>query len=390
MIEPVPITGFSLCNALGNDARTVRNALYDGRSGLAPCQDPMLFPFPTCVGAVTGTLPELPAVLAPWATRTAQIMLALVNGLEAQLQGLRARHRANRIAIVLGTSTAGADVTERAYRSYVQEGKLPEGYDLWRHHTYGAVLHVLRALTGAEGPAWMVSTACTSSAKPLASAQRLISTGMVDAAIVGGVDTLCAMTLRGFHCLDSLSPSACKPFASDRDGISIGEGGALLVLEKGGDAVALLEAVGESSDAYHISAPHPEGSGAELAMRRALAMAGCPPSAVDYVNAHGTGTRLNDTAEGLAIERVFGREVPVVSTKGYTGHTLGGAGATEACFAILALLEGWIPKSVGAEPMDERLHINVAQARLERKVRRAISNSFAFGGNNVSVLVRGV
>jgi 3-oxoacyl-[acyl-carrier-protein] synthase-1 len=298
--------------------------------------------------------------------------------------------RGDRIAVVLGTSTAGADVTEDAYRQFLQHGSLPDGYDLWRHHTYGAILHVVREWSGARGPGWVVSTACTSSAKPLASAQRLIDSDMADACIVGGIDTLCAMTLRGFFCLDALSSQPCRPFAADRDGISIGEGGALLVLEKGGDACALLEAVGESSDAYHISAPHPEGHGASEAMQRALDMAGVAPSDIDHVNAHGTGTRLNDSAEAKAISRLLGDEVPVVSTKGYTGHTLGGAGATEAAIAMYALAEGWLPPSLGATPLDERMTIRVPTELTTGRFHRILSNSFAFGGNNVSVLLRAI
>jgi 3-oxoacyl-[acyl-carrier-protein] synthase-1 len=218
----------------------------------------------------------------------------------------------------------------------------------------------------------------------------MIAADMIDAAIVGGVDTLCGMTLRGFFCLDALSPEPCKPFSAARKGISIGEGGALLVLERGGDGEALLEAVGESSDAYHVSAPHPEGTGAEAAMQRALEMAGVSARDVDHVNAHGTGTRLNDSAEAKAIARVFGKEVPVVSTKGFTGHMLGGAGACEAALSILALREGFLPPSLGADPRDEKIDLNIPTTLTHGRFRRVISNSFAFGGNNVSVLVRSV
>jgi 3-oxoacyl-[acyl-carrier-protein] synthase-1 len=196
------------------------------------------------------------------------------------------------------------------------------------------------------------------------------------------------MTLRGFFGLDSLSPGACRPFSSARDGISIGEGGAFLILERGGDAMALLEAVGESSDAYHVSAPHPEGAGARLAMERALLQAGCGPSDIDHVNAHGTGTRLNDSAEAKAISGLLGDAVPVVSTKGYTGHMLGGAGASEAAIGMFALLEGWLPASLGADPRDPAITLNIPVTRTNGRFRRVLSNSFAFGGNNVSVLLR--
>lgn len=385
-IAPVPITGYALCNCLGVTAEQVRSKLYEGQSGLGP--SPVPVPFPTLVGAVDAVLPQLPAALTPWSTRTAQLAALLIEQLSAPLAKLRARVRPERIAVVLGTSTVGADVTENAFRHYIERGVLPPDYDLWRHHTYGALLHVVSELLGARGPAWVVSTACTSSAKPLATAQRLIAADLADACVVGGIDTLCSMTLRGFFSLDSLSPGACKPFSKKRDGINIGEGGALLVLEKGGDAIALLESVGESSDAYHISAPHPEGVGARLAMQRALELAHVEPGQVDYVNAHGTGTRLNDSAEAQAIGSLIGREVPVVSTKGYTGHMLGAAGASEAVMTLMSLSEGFVPASLGADPIDESIQLNVPLVRLHGTYRRGLSNSFAFGGNNVSVLLR--
>jgi 3-oxoacyl-[acyl-carrier-protein] synthase I len=388
LLAPIPITGFAVCNALGTTTRAVAGALREGRTGLGP--SPIAVPFPTAVGAIREPLAALPPALSGWNTRTAQLAQLLLSQLAPELEALRGRVRPERIGIILGTSTAGADVTEDAYRHYVANGSLPEAYDLWRHHTYGAILHVVASLSGARGPGWVVSTACTSSAKPLATAQRLIAGGMLDAVIVGGIDTLCGMTLRGFFCLDALAPTPCQPFSSARKGISIGEGGALLILERDGDAVALLEAVGESSDAYHISAPHPEGTGAQAAMERALSIAGATAREVDHVNAHGTGTRLNDSAEAKAISRVFAHEPPVVSTKGFTGHMLGGAGACEAVISILALTEGWLPPSLGADPIDPTIKLNIPMQVTHGRFRRVISNSFAFGGNNVSVLLRAV
>lgn len=380
-----PITGFAMCNAIGSNRFEVRQSLFDGRSGLGA--SPIELPFETLVGAVAGKLPALPPALEPWSTRTTQLASLLVDELAPELDRLRGRWRPERIAVLLGTSTGGADVTELAYRHYRSTGSLPEDYNLFRHHTFGAILHVVRGLTGAQGPAWMVSTACTSSAKPLASAERMISAGLIDAAIVGGIDTLCSMTLHGFRSLDALSKGACRPFCADRDGLNIGEGGAFLLVERSGEPVAMLEGVGESSDAYHISAPHPEGLGARLAMERALEAAGCTESSIDHVNAHGTGTRLNDVSESAAIAALFGREVPVVSTKSYTGHMLGAAGATEAAMAIVALTEGWIPASLRAGPVDDKISVRVNQERLEGQFRRVLSNSFAFGGNNISVVI---
>ncbi len=379
------ITGATFVNCLGADRAAVRDALFEGRTGLGPC--PIELPFETEVGAIGTTLPELPSSLSAWDTRTARIAQIMTVALESELEALRRRWRPERIAVLLGTSTAGADVTENAYRHFLSAGSLPAEYDLFRHHTYGAILHVVSELVGARGPAWVASTACTSSAKPFASARRLIETDVIDAAIVGGIDTLCSMTLQGFKSLDALSKGLCRPFAADRDGLNIGEGGALLLVERDGDARALLEGVGESSDAHHISGPHPEGLGARLAMERALEDAGVGVDAIDHVNAHGTGTRLNDVAESAAIATVFGRDVPIVSTKGYTGHLLGGAGATEAAIGMIALEEGWIPASLRADPIDPDIEVHVVQERTTGTFRRVLSNSFAFGGNNVSVLL---
>ena len=374
-----------MCNGLGSNSESVASALREGRSALGPCPIPL--PFEPLVGAITAPLPDLDSALSGWSTRTARIAALLLEELEPTLERMRRRWRPERIAILLGTSTAGADETESAYRHYLREGALPSDYDLFRHHTYGAILHVVSTLVGARGPGWVVSTACTSSAKPLASAQRMIDSGIIDAALVGGIDTLCAMTLNGFRSLDALSKDRCRPFSAERDGLNIGEGGAFLVLERDGEAEVLLEGVGESSDAYHISAPHPEGLGARLSMERALAEAGVNAASVDHVNAHGTGTRLNDTAESAAIASLLGTEVPVVSTKGYTGHLLGGAGATEAAIASLAIRDGWLPASLGADPLDEAIEVWVATQVQKGTFRRVLSNSFAFGGNNVSVLL---
>lgn len=379
-----------MVNALGDTREAILARLAAGSTGLAPLREGVLsapLGFDTAVGEVTTALPELPRELAARSTRLARMAVHLVNGLENPLRRARERWRPERIAILLGTSTAGAATTERAYRDFVRNGVFPGAYDFRLQHTYGAVLDVVAALTGARGPASMVSTACTSGSKPFATAQRLIEADMIDAAIVGGVDTLCSLTLNGFHLLQALDTRPCRPFSSDRRGISIGEGGAFALVERNGDARVVLEGVGETSDAYHISAPHPEGLGALAAMREALARAGRAPADVDHVNAHGTGTQLNDSAEAKAILTVLGPEVPVVSTKGFTGHTLGAAGAIEFVLSAYAIEEGWIPRSIGSNPADPTLGIRVVSEVMRGAFRRVISNSFAFGGNNVSVVV---
>jgi 3-oxoacyl-[acyl-carrier-protein] synthase-1 len=344
-LGPLPITGYSVLSALGGTREEHLDALAHGRSGLGPA--PFALPFTTAVGAVRCELPELTGALTPWATRMARMLAHLVQQLDEPLRRARARWQPDRIGVLLGTSTAGAESTERAYREFVQVGRFPGGYDFLKQHTFGAALHVVAELTGARGPAWMVSTACTSGAKPIASAWRLIHAGVIDAAIVGGADTLCAMTLHGFESLQALDRDRCRPFHRDRLGISIGEGGALLLIERTGDGRVRIESVGETSDAYHVSAPHPDGAGAEAAMRQALTLAGMRATfgrrlcqrARDWHQAERLGRGQGDCPSVRA-------PLPVVSTKCYTGHTLAAAGAIEAVFSAMAIEEGWIPPAL--------------------------------------------
>jgi 3-oxoacyl-[acyl-carrier-protein] synthase-1 len=293
------------------------------------------------------------------------------------------------VALLVGTTTAGLACTEAAYVHVQRTGALPEGYDVHRQHSFGGLLEALRQLTGIRGPAYLISTACSASAKAVASAQRLLQTNSADAVLVCGVDALAQTTLRGFHSLDILSPEPCRPLSRLRGGINLGEGAAYLLLEREGDGPARLLGVGESSDAHHMSAPHPEGVGARAAMSAALAQAGVAPGEIDYVNAHSPGTKLNDLSEALAVVTLLGAGVPVASTKGYTGHLLGAGGATEAIFSIVAIEQGWIPASHGSDPIDDQLGITIPTARLDRPCRRVLSNSFAFGGSNVSLLFGG-
>lgn len=380
----VPVTGLAAINALGRTRNEIVAALRDGRSGLGASEH---YPVPSDVGAVKGSLPALPKPMSAHDTRLARLLTYLVGQLDAPIARARARWAADRIGIFLGTSTAGAATTETAYAEYINAGALPADYDYEKQHTFGATLDVMRTLTGARGPGWVVSTACTSSAKTVGAARRMMAAGLIDAAIVGGVDTLCAMTLRGFGSLGALAEGRCRPFSEAANGINIGEGGALVVMERKGEAEVLVEGVGESSDAYHVSAPHPDGVGAELAMRRALPP-GVEGADVDHVNAHGTGTPHNDGMESKAIRAVVGADVPVLSTKSYTGHTLGGAGATELALATWMMQDGFIAPSLGLEPVHPKHGINVCSERRDARLGRVLSNSFAFGGNNISLCLR--
>jgi 3-oxoacyl-[acyl-carrier-protein] synthase-1 len=379
----VPVTAYALCNALGATTAQVVESLRLGRSGLKACE--LDVPFETCVGAVPGPLEPPEASLGAYDTRLLRIALRCLDELAKPLEAARRRWGSQRVAVILGTSTAGIEETERAWGIRKQTGELPKSYDWIHQHACGALLEAVRLRTGFTGPGFIVSTACSSSAKAFASAQRMIDAGLCDAALVGGVDSLCQTTLRGFHSLEVLARDPCKPFAADRRGISVGEGCALALLEREGDARAALLGAGETADAHHMTAPHPQGIGAKAAMEEALARAGLDKTAVDHVDAHGTGTVLNDAAEGQALRELFGDRVPVVSTKGYTGHMLGAAGATEAVFSILAIEQGFIPASLGAAPVDPSLGLWVPAKLLEQRCRVVLSNSFAFGGSNVSL-----
>jgi 3-oxoacyl-[acyl-carrier-protein] synthase-1 len=261
-------------------------------------------------------------------------------------------------------------------------------YD-YRQQEIGSPSEYLRRALGLGGPAWTVSTACTSSAKAFSSARRLLSTGLCDAVVVGGVDSLCRLTLNGFGALESVSKQLCNPMSRNRDGINIGEGAAVFLMSRDPGPVAVL-GIGESSDAYHISGPDPEGRGAEIAMRQALT--GVAPRAVDYLNLHGTATTQNDLMESQVVHRVLGAELPCSSTKPLVGHTLGAAGATEAGFCWMLLTGAAAPTPLPphvwdaqADPALPPLHL-VARGET-RACRIVASNSFAFGGNNICVVL---
>lgn len=392
----------SLVGSMGRTTAETLSALDDGRTGLRPPAEldglALTLPFPTVVGAVPGSLPPLADADSAYDTRLARIGLMATGEIRPAIDCAIARWGKRRIAILIGTSTGGLDATEAAFRSWSDSGgpnggAVPSGYDLGTQHDFNALGELIRRVTGIEGPTYVVSTACSSSGKVHASAMRLMDLGLVDAALVGGIDSLCKMTLHGFRGLGILSDDHCKPFASDRAGINIGEGAGLMLLERETDdtrdaALAYLLGVGESSDAYNMSSPEPSGRGAKEAMLRAMEMGAIAPADVGLLIAHGTATTQNDVAESMAIESVLGTSVPVVSTKGYTGHQLGAAGATSAVFAAHAVRTDRIPRSLGAEPKDPAVRVNVlAEGRSGQAVGVALCNAFAFGGSNVCLAI---
>jgi 3-oxoacyl-[acyl-carrier-protein] synthase-1 len=372
-------------NGLGSSTAEVMAGLQRGLPALS--KPPPETPFATLCGVVDQQIPALPEALADIDSRNNRFVQLALNELAEPLAAARERWGAARIGICVGSSTAAMDEIERAHAEHLATGALPAGFDAFERGSAEALARALRALTHFEGPTAILSNACASSGKAFASAKRWLEAGVVDAVLVGGADSLCQLTLRGFGSLGLLSEQPARPFSSERRGINIGEGAAFALLERSGEGPLLLGS-GESSDAHHMTRPDPEGQGARSAIEAALADGRVSPGDVDYVNAHGTGTRFNDAMEARAIRSALGPAADplVVSTKGYIGHTLGAAGATEAVFVLQALQHGWVPASVGADPLDPEIGLNVPTALCNSQPRIALSNSFAFGGSNVSLV----
>jgi len=379
---------------MGRGLAQTLDALRARRGGLAPCSFDTV-DLPTFVGEVDGV--DAVTLPAPWAAFDCRNnRLALLglqqDGFEAAAKQAAARHGPQRVGVFVGTSTSGILQTELAYRRRdPHSGALPPDFLYNTTHNTFSVADFTRQYLGLSGPAVVVSSACSSSAKVFASAQRMMRAGLIDAAVVGGVDSLCLTTLYGFNSLGLVSEQACRPFDAARNGISIGEAAAFALLERApaqpGPGDVLLLGVGESSDAHHMSSPHPEGLGARLAMEQALAMAGLGTADIDYINLHGTATQSNDAAEAKAVAALFGTGVPCSSTKGATGHTLGAAGGLEAVVCALALRHGLLPGGLNTREPDPALAIHYLVENQEAAPRHVLSNSFGFGGTNCSLLL---
>ncbi len=389
-MKPLAITHHTLVTALGQGREASFAALREGRTGLAQRG------FETAdIGSWLGVVEGLDGLswrdeLAAYDCRNNRLAeMALRSDAFGDAVRAAATHwGAARVGVFLGTSTSGILQTEVAYRHRSADGALPDSLHYGETHNTASVARYVRAALGLSGPAYVVSTACSSSAKVYAAAERLIRLGLVDAAVVGGVDSLCMTTLYGFKALELTSGEICRPWDAARAGLSIGEAAAFALLEREGGALAMgwLLGAGESSDGHHMSSPHPEGAGAALAMRAALAQAGLRPDQVDYLNLHGTGTPGNDAAEDQAVCAVFGRTLACSSTKGYTGHTLGAAGGVEASIALLALQHGLAPPSLNLQQQDPALHAGLLREPLHQPLKVVASNSFGFGGSNASLV----
>jgi 3-oxoacyl-[acyl-carrier-protein] synthase-1 len=385
-ITPLAVTAYTATSALGQGLASQFDALSQGRSGLRPNAISSA-PLACWVGRVDGLeAAALPADMARWDCRNNRLAwLGLQqDGFLEQVRAARSRHGPARIALLLGTSTASIGATEEAYRRLDDAGRLPEDLRRPTLHTPHSLGAFVAAALDLSGPCLTISTACSSSAKVFASAERLFRLGLIDAAVVGGVDTLCDSVLFGFNALELVSTTRCRPFDAARDGISIGEGAGFALLERANsapDAPQLL-GYGEASDAHHMSTPHPDGLGAELTLRDTLARSGLEAGQVDYINLHGTASQKNDEVEAALVNRSFPPTTRASSTKGYTGHTLGAAGIIEAVVALLAIERGLVPGNLGGQSPDPQCGPSFAWRNERRAVDVALSNSFGFGGNN--------
>ena len=392
-MKPLWLSHFTATSSIGRGLDQTLAALRQRRAGLVPCAFDTV-DLATFIGEVEGVdAVQLPAHLADYDCRNNRLALLglMQDGFAEAVRAAIAKYGLQRIGVFLGTSTSGILQTELAYRRRDPvSGALPADFIYGTTHNTFSVADFTRHYFGLAGPAVVVSSACSSSAKVFGSARRMMAAGLIDAAVVGGVDSLCLTTLYGFNSLGLISEQACRPFDTQRNGISIGEAAAFALLERipehpDADAVLLL-GIGESSDAYHMSSPHPDGLGARMAMQDALKMAGLQSSEIDYINLHGTATRSNDAAEGKAVHSVFGSDTPCSSTKGATGHTLGAAGGVEAVICALVLQHGLLPAGLNTRQLDPTFDLDYVLENREQPVARVLSNSFGFGGTNCSLV----
>ncbi len=386
--EPLAILAYTTTSAAGQGREATARTIREERSGLSPNDLPWA-PLECWIGRVAAAESvRLPALLGDFDCRNNRLALLALeqDGFVAAVAKARARWGAGRIALFLGTSTSGILSTELAYQGRdPATGRLPSAFRYDTVHNLDATTEFVRRVLGIAGPAMTISTACSSSAKVFCLAERFIRLGLADAVVVGGVDSLCHTTLYGFSALQLVAPDVCRPFDTARRGTTIGEAGGFALLARGPGALQLT-GYGESSDAYHMSTPPPDGEGARRAMLAALERARLGPRDIDYINLHGSATAANDRAEGCAVHDVFGTATPCSSTKGITGHTLGAAGITEAAISLLSLERDFLPGSCTTREVDPQTRCAIALKGEPRALSRVMSNSFGFGGNNCALV----
>lgn len=391
-MQAIKVTNHTVTTAVGSGLQAHRDALIQGRSALTKCD------FPDCsvdtyIGKVAG-LEELswPAEFAKYDCRNNRLAYHALqqDDFLKQVEQAKARYSLDRIAIIMGTTTSGTGAGEAAYKQLDPNGKLPADFNYLTTANHAALADFVNAVIKIKGPCYTIGTACSSSALVFSSAQRLLANEICDCVIVGGVDSLCLTTLYGFTTLELTSKSPCQPCDADRCGLSIGDGAGFALLERATSddtgAFGIL-GYGESGDAHHISSPHPEGKGAINAMQAALNMSGKSTADIDYINMHGTASKVNDQVEDLAIYNVFGKQVPASSTKGMTGHTLGAAGIVEVGLSLLCIQENIIPGCLNTQTLDPGFKSQIRLATQQGSVNTVLSNSFGFAGNNCALVL---
>lgn len=391
--RPFALTYMSLVTAAGRTIEAHRQALHQGQSGLRRCDLPHA-DLDTMIGRVDGLEDEpLEAPLAHFDCRNNRLaaMGLKADGFKRSVDDAIDRYGADRIAVVIGSSTSGIDRTEAAYRARGgDDDPLPGWFDYQHTQNAFSPADFVRSYLGLQGMALAVATACSSSAKAMATAARYIEAGLTDAAVVGGVDCLCLTTVYGFNSLELLDNYPCRPWDEVRSGISLGEAAGFVLMERANEGRAgdpFLLGWGESSDAHHMSAPPPDGAGAARAIDEALLISGLEAGAIDYVNFHGTGTPSNDSAEDSAVVGRLGENVPCSSTKGLTGHTLGASGMVELILTNIAMQDGFVPGTLNTNRVDDTLRAAVQLENRSQDIRYALSNSFGFGGSNCSLIL---
>ena len=382
------ITHRSLVTCLGRGRKIHVEALRSGRTGLAPPKE-FDVPFDCFVGEVSDLWSlKFPTKCTGFDNRANRLAFVALqtDEFEVAVQEAIGKWGVARCGIVLGTSTSGMDHLEGVYRNLPEGAPMPSDYRPEQHDSQQAIAAFLHSYLGLEGPVYTVSTACSSSAKALIDAHQLIDLGICDAVVAGGVDTLCLTSLAGFESLELVSRAPCKPCDVNRDGLSVGEGAGLVLVERGAEKCIRLRGYGESSDGTNMSTPPEDGVGAAIAIAQALKTSGLSADAIAYVNLHGTATPVNDSAETQAILSVLPSAVPVSSVKGAVGHTLGAAGAVEAIISMFAIEEGLIPGNTGLENLDPMVMQNVTKNCREAQLNAVLSNSFGFGGSNCALV----
>lgn len=389
-MKPLNILAITASSAAGIGMEEHYRALVEGQIGLKNQQFYDAEHLDTWIGEVSAVNNiSLPPVFRDYDCRNNHLAYFALqqDGFLSKVEQAVQRYGAHRVGLFMGTSTSGIHETELAYqRAAMTDWNLSKDYHYETTHNNFSITRFVSELTGAQGIGHTISTACSSSAKAFVSAYRAIELGLCDVAIVGGVDSLCLTTLYGFHSLQLLSSNVCRPADAERDGINIGEAAVFALVGFEGDADICLRGYGESSDAYHMSSPHPDGEGARTAMEDALTRAELKPQDIDYINLHGTGTRSNDSAEARAVVSLFGQSLPCSSTKGWTGHTLGAAGALEAAISYLCLQQQFIPASQNTLNIDPDITCNIVTQTGKENLHYVLTNSFGFGGNNCSLV----